>query len=148
MKFENIVPNEPVSAISYDNLRILLENLESEMEKIVKMAEEMEKNDSPQLISSIQPSGVIQSVKLVVKLMGTLETQEISEAIQGFKDACGKFSPNSCEATWECKSISDLIKLNCEKIRVAVQGLIEMYCQAFRVDFQLKIHNEDRTCRF
>lgn len=32
---------------------------------------------------------------------------------------------------------ADMITLQCDKIRDAVQHLIESYCQAFRVNFQL-----------
>lgn len=33
--------------------------------------------------------------------------------------------------------LADAIATNCDLIRDAVQGLIETYCHAFRVDFQL-----------
>jgi hypothetical protein len=33
--------------------------------------------------------------------------------------------------------LADVIATNCDRIRDAVQGLIETYCHAFRVDFQL-----------
>lgn len=34
--------------------------------------------------------------------------------------------------------LPELISIQCDRIRDAVQGLIETYCNAFRVDFQLK----------
>lgn len=34
--------------------------------------------------------------------------------------------------------LPELISIHCNRIRDAVQGLIEIYCSAFRVDFQLK----------
>lgn len=35
------------------------------------------------------------------------------------------------------RTFSELVASQCEKIRDAVQHLIETYCQAFRVNFQL-----------
>lgn len=65
------------------------------MDKIVKLSIEFETNNIPHSSPLLQPSGVIQSIKLVVKLMGTLETQEITEAISNFKKACSNSSSNS-----------------------------------------------------
>lgn len=144
------MPNEPISSISYDNLKILLETLENEIDKIKKAALDFVQNDNPHQITLIQPSGVIQSIKAVVKLMGSLETVEITEAIQTLKETCNKFLPNQAEFnfnSWESKSICDIMNKNCEKIRSAVQGLLEMYSQAFRVDFALKSTSEERNCK-
>lgn len=80
--------------MSHDNLKILLETLEKEMEKIERVALDIEKNGNSYSIPSLQPSGVIQSIKLVVKLMGSLETREITDAINGFKDVCNSFLPH------------------------------------------------------
>lgn len=42
--------------------------------------------------------------------------------------------------------LADAIATNCDLIRDAVQGLIETYCHAFRVDFQLNSRAELPTC--
>ncbi|KAI4457618.1 phosphatidylinositol kinase [Holotrichia oblita] len=136
IKLENVLPNEPVLPISYDNLKILLETLEKEMMKLEKAAEQIDKIDSPTTLPSLQPSGVIQSVKLVVNLMGNLETIDITEALDALKDSCNQFLPNAIGEVWNDKAVSDIIKSNCAKIRSSIQGLIEMYCSAFRVDFE------------
>ncbi|KRT80159.1 C2 domain containing protein [Oryctes borbonicus] len=136
IKLENILPNEPVLPISYDNLKILLETLEKEMMKLEKAAEQIDKIDSPTSLPCLQPSGVIQSVKLVVNLMGNLETIDITEALEALKDSCNQFLPNAIGEVWNDKAVSDIIKNNCTKIRTSIQGLIEMYCNAFRVDFE------------
>ncbi|KAK9759167.1 Phosphoinositide 3-kinase family, accessory domain (PIK domain) [Popillia japonica] len=136
IKLEDILPNEPVLPISYDNLKILLETLEKEMMKLEKAAEQIDKIDSPTSLPSLQPSGVIQSVKLVVNLMGNLETIDITEALEALKDSCNQFLPNAIGEVWNDKAVSDIIKSNCAKIRSSIQGLIEMYCNAFRVDFE------------
>lgn len=42
---------------------------------------------------------------------------------------------------------SESISNDCNKIRFAVQNLIEMYCQAFSVDFEVKSPvSNDRKC--
>ncbi|KAF2883089.1 hypothetical protein ILUMI_23081 [Ignelater luminosus] len=136
---QDVVPNEPISPLSYDHLKILLETLEKEMEKLEQAALQIEKNTSPSFMPQLQPSGVVQSVKLVVKLLGTVETVDISEALDGLKDCCQKFLPqNSQLSSWKAESLSEMVSSNCEKIRLAIQGLLEMYCQAFRVNFELK----------
>jgi phosphatidylinositol-4-phosphate 3-kinase len=40
------------------------------------------------------------------------------------------------------RPLADTIATNCDLIRDAVQGLIETYCHAFRVDFQLNSRAE------
>lgn len=65
------------------------------MMKLEKAAEQIDKIDSPTSLPSLQPSGVIQSVKLVVNLMGNLETIDITEALEALKDSCNQFLPNA-----------------------------------------------------
>jgi phosphatidylinositol-4-phosphate 3-kinase len=40
------------------------------------------------------------------------------------------------------RPLGDIVATNCDMIRDAVQGLIETYCHAFRVDFQLNSRAE------
>jgi phosphatidylinositol-4-phosphate 3-kinase len=40
------------------------------------------------------------------------------------------------------RPLADVIATNCDLIRDAVHGLIETYCHAFRVDFQLNSRAE------
>lgn len=48
---------------------------------------------------------------------------------------------------WEINSVFELINKNCDKIRASIQNLIEMYSQAFRVDFEVKTLNDNRSCK-
>lgn len=41
--------------------------------------------------------------------------------------------------TFRDDTLAETISNHCERIRDAVQGLIETYSHAFRVDFQLKV---------
>lgn len=54
----------------------------------------MDKNGLSYVMPALQSSAVVQSVKLVVKLMGTLETPEITEALNGLEESCNRFLPN------------------------------------------------------
>jgi hypothetical protein len=45
------------------------------------------------------------------------------------------------------RPLADVISTNCDQIRDAVQGLIETYCHAFRVDFQLNSKAELPICK-
>lgn len=76
IKLEDILPKEPTSAISYDNLMILLETLETEIEKLESMA----------TYGNMHSSGVVQAVKAICALLGSLDTLELFEAINNLKD--------------------------------------------------------------
>lgn len=112
-------------------------------------------NHGTSLLPQLQPRGVIQAVKAVCTLMGTIETYEITEAIDNFVNACCRFLPQSHTTNIDCKKpeilhedgdysvvtlrtkFPDVISSHCHKIRDAVQDLVETYCHAFHVDFQL-----------
>lgn len=131
IRLEDIIPGEPNSPITCDNLRILLETFEKEVDKITAAATEAENNRG----GSIQPSGVLQSTKLVVQLMGSLETIEITQALSAFKDVYSKHCANDRIEIW--KGLSADIANSCGKIRDALKSLIQMYSHAFRVDFDV-----------
>lgn len=65
------------------------------MKKLETAAKEIENIDNPTSLPSLQPSGVWQSVKYVVNLMGNLETIDITEALEALRDSCNQFLPNS-----------------------------------------------------
>lgn len=84
IKLEDILPKEPTSAISYDTLMILLETLETEIEKLEGAAS----------YGSMHCSGVIQGVKAICALLGSLDTIEIFEAVNNLKEFCQNLSGN------------------------------------------------------
>lgn len=45
------------------------------------------------------------------------------------------------------RSLVEAVSVQCNHIRSAVQALIEMYCQAFRVDFKIGSVNESPSCK-
>lgn len=85
IKLENILPKEAVSSISYDTLMILLETVEMEIDKLESAA-----NDNQQL----HPSGVVQAVKAICALLGSIDTLELFIAINNLKEACQTHSPS------------------------------------------------------
>ncbi|XP_043267002.1 phosphatidylinositol 4-phosphate 3-kinase C2 domain-containing subunit beta isoform X2 [Venturia canescens] len=161
---EEILPNEPRQPISYDALLILLETVEKEMERVETAALQLATtNHSASLLPQLQPRGVVQAVKAVCALMGNIETYEITEAVDNFVNACCQFLPQVHTTNIECKKpevlhedgdysvvtlrtkFPDVIASHCHKIRDAVQDLVETYCHAFRVDFQLNTRGEFPT---
>ncbi|XP_016845918.1 phosphatidylinositol 4-phosphate 3-kinase C2 domain-containing subunit beta isoform X2 [Nasonia vitripennis] len=164
LKLEDILPNEPLQPISYDTLLILLETVEKEMERVESTAAQLATSShGSSLLPQLQPRGVVQTVKAVCALMGNIETYEITEAVDNFVNACCKFLPQMHTANIECKKpeilhedgdysvvtlrtkFPDVISTHCNKIRDAVQDLVETYCHAFRVDFQLSSRGEYPT---
>lgn len=82
IKIENIVPKEPFSSISYDSLMILLETLETEFDKLETSA-----SDS-QIVCSFHCSGVVQGVKAICALLGSVDTIELFDAVTNLKEIC------------------------------------------------------------
>lgn len=82
IKLEDILAHEPFSSISYDNLMIILETLETEIDKLESSSSDLKP------YPAISCSGVIQAVKAVCSLLGAIETLEISKAIYGLKEIC------------------------------------------------------------
>ncbi|XP_012259521.2 phosphatidylinositol 4-phosphate 3-kinase C2 domain-containing subunit beta isoform X3 [Athalia rosae] len=164
LRLEEILPNEPVQPISYDTLIILLETVEKEMERVEATALQMATAEHiSSLFSQFKPRGVLQAVKAVCALMGNIETVEITEAVDNFVHAFCQFLPSAHTANNECKKpdalheegdyspvalrtkFPEVIASNCHTIRDAIQDLVETYCHAFRVDFQLNTRGENPT---
>ncbi|XP_012237472.1 phosphatidylinositol 4-phosphate 3-kinase C2 domain-containing subunit beta isoform X1 [Bombus vosnesenskii] len=164
LKLEDILPNEPVQPISYDTLLILLETVEKEMERVETAAIHLATtNHGSSLLPQLQPRSVVQAVKAVCALMGNIETFEITEAVDNFVNACCQFLPQVHTTNIECKKpeilhedgdysvvtlrtkFPDVIASHCRKIRDAIQDLVETYCHAFRVDFELNSRGEIPT---
>ncbi|XP_069687221.1 phosphatidylinositol 4-phosphate 3-kinase C2 domain-containing subunit beta isoform X3 [Periplaneta americana] len=157
LSLEDLLPNEPVHPISYDSLLILLETLEREMEKVQVAASQMCGQHIPGLMPQLQSKGVVQAVKAICALMGNVETQDITDSVEGFEGVCLQFIPApsvensgpeilSEDGDYSVvrlrRPLADTIATHCDRIRDAVQGLIETYCHAFRVDFQLNSRAE------
>lgn len=147
LKLEDILAHEPVvDTINYDNLMILLETLEAEIAKL----ESAVADSGPHTIYSC--SGVVQAVKMICALLGSLDTLEITDAIDELKSICaagqtvytyrdaGKLdivSENGdyAEVTLRPKTTAEQVSHRCNNLRDSVQTLLETYSHAFRVDF-------------
>ncbi|CAG9769508.1 unnamed protein product [Ceutorhynchus assimilis] len=129
--FEKVVPSETVSHITFDSLKILLETVENEISKLEDQATEMERINNYSGAPPLQPLKVSQSVKCIVNLMGELCTLDIMQTVEGLNESCKAFSPSRND------SFSHNIKNNCNKVRLSVKNLIDMYCQTFSVNFEV-----------
>lgn len=149
LRLEDVIMHEPCSAINYDNLMILLDCLETEIDRLISSVSD----SKSYTVTSC--SGVIQGIKAVCSLLGYIETLEISEAVSNLKSACESHSYSSSSAYGDATNSMDIvsengdyaqvalrprtfaeqIKYNCNKIRDAVEQLLDIYSNAVRVDF-------------
>lgn len=100
--------------------------------------------------SVVSCSGVVQGVKAICALLGSIDTLELADCVDQLKKICGEKASNSSnpEIVNDCgdyaevclrpRSILEQIKLKCNKLRDAVQELIELYSNVFRVGFSVK----------
>lgn len=154
LKFEDVITNEPdADTINYDSLMISLETLEDEIAKL----ESAVTNTEPHSVFTC--SGVVQAVKMICALLGSLDTLDITNTINKLKSVCANgqtsysyrdsnssqysgskmdiVSENGdyAEVTLRPKTIAEQITHQCNQLRYAVQTLLETYSHAFRVDF-------------
>ena len=116
---------------------------------------------------SLQPIRVQQAVKAVCALMGHVETIEITEALALFCQICSMVTcktlseDSKAKVTFDdgdysivemgssaLKCIQENLIVQCDKIREAIRGLIESYCNAFNVDFTLGKTNPSSLGKF
>lgn len=97
---------------------------------------------------------MVQGVKAICALLGSIDTLELADCVDKLKKLCDenqiKYSSSSSnpEIVTDCgdyaevclrpRSILEQIKLKCNKLRDAVQELIELYSNVFRVGFSVK----------
>lgn len=152
LKLEDILAHEPVQTINYDNLMILLETLEDEIAKLESTASDAR----PHTIMSC--SGVLQAVKHICALLGSVDSIDVTDSIDALKSVCAQGQTiygyrdaggtmldvvsekgDYAEVKLRPKTIYEQIKHRCGYIRQAVQALIETFSHAFRVDFCVNV---------
>lgn len=114
IKFENILPKEAVSSISYETLMILLETLEMEIDKLEASA----MDGMP-----LHPSGVVQGVKAICALLGCIDTPDLFTAINSLKEACQNHS-QSARVSRVVDEFADflIVIINCSRVRHCIQS--------------------------
>ncbi|XP_017863725.1 PREDICTED: phosphatidylinositol 4-phosphate 3-kinase C2 domain-containing subunit alpha [Drosophila arizonae] len=148
---EQVLPNEVVPIVTYDNMMILIETLETEIDKLESSAD-----GAPSGRCIVSCSGVVQAVKAICALLGSIDTLEIARCISDLKRICEeaqtKYAPLAgsnnpeiisdygeyAQVTLRPRSMLEQIKLKCNSLRDAVQELIELYANVFRVAFSVK----------
>uniref|UniRef100_A0A2M4A4P5 Putative phosphatidylinositol 3-kinase vps34 involved in signal transduction n=2 Tax=Anopheles triannulatus TaxID=58253 RepID=A0A2M4A4P5_9DIPT len=157
LRHEHLLPKETSNAIGYDDLMILLETLEAEIEKLLSSAE-----DGPSGRTILSCSGVIQAVKAICNLLGPLDTLDIAKAIEDLRTCCDhgqtvysygddkqtysngslaivSESGDYAEVKLRPRTIAEQIRYRCNEVRNSIQGLLEIYTQAFRVNFCVNV---------
>ncbi|KFB41452.1 AGAP011036-PA-like protein [Anopheles sinensis] len=159
MRLEHLVPKETSYSICYDDLMILLETLEAEIEKLQSLAD-----DGPSGRSILTCSGVIQAVKAICNLLGPLDTLEIAKSIDDLRACCDhgqtvysygdagdghgygngnlaivSESGDYAEVKLRPRTIPQQVRYRCNEVRNAIQSLLEIYAQAFRVNFTVNV---------
>ncbi|XP_064214165.1 phosphatidylinositol 4-phosphate 3-kinase C2 domain-containing subunit alpha isoform X1 [Tribolium castaneum] len=129
LTYEDVIPTDCNIHLTYDNLVILLETVENEMKKLEDAALQMQKCNNPVTMPALQPLKVIQSAKCVINLMGNLATLDLTSAVDDLQRITTNF---------QTPLLNDNISSTCNRIRLAIQNLIEMYSQAFKVDFEVR----------
>lgn len=157
LKLEDILTHEPVvDTINYDNLMILLETLEDEIAKLESAVADANQH------TVFSCSGVVQAVKMICALLGSLDTLDITDAVYELKNICATgqtvYSYRECsgssaqqyagskldiisesgdyaEVTLRPKTTGEQVTHRCNHLRDSVQSLLETYSHAFRVDF-------------
>lgn len=158
IKLEHILAHEPVETIRYDNLMILLETLEGEIANLEASAADAR----PHTILSC--SNVVQAVKMICALLGSVDSLDIDVAVDELKLVCangqtiysyrgeaslggsggagggGMLDVMSEDGDYakvklRPKTTPEQLKYCCNRIREAVQTLIVTFSHAFRVDF-------------
>ncbi|CAB3363263.1 Hypothetical predicted protein [Cloeon dipterum] len=164
LTLEELLPTEPVRPITYDALVILLETLENEIEKLENALDTSNANKP-----SLQFKGVWQSVKAICALLGCVETLKLTEALENLSSACLLYSPSvdlddyksilkpqiereegdysivSMRMKVDYSQAREKVLQSTERLKDAVQSLIESYCGAFRVAFLLRPRSEAYT---
>lgn len=155
MKLEYILAHEPVDTINYDKLMILLETLEGEIATLEASAADAR----PHTILSC--SNVVQAVKMICALFGSVDSLDIDVAVGELQRVCksaqtiysyrgepataGNASGGILDVMSEDgdyakvklrpKTAPEQLRYCCDRIREAVQILIDTFSHAFRVDF-------------
>ncbi|XP_053661051.1 phosphatidylinositol 4-phosphate 3-kinase C2 domain-containing subunit beta [Anopheles marshallii] len=160
MRLEHLLPKETTNAIGYDDLMILLETLEAEIEKLQSSAD-----DGPSGRTILTCSGVIQAVKAICNLLGPLDTLDIAKSIEDLRACCDhgqtvfsyrdsvvddqtysngslaivSESGDYAEVKLRPRTVAEQIRYRCNEVRHAIQSLLEIYAQAFRVNFSVNV---------
>ncbi|XP_050441435.1 phosphatidylinositol 4-phosphate 3-kinase C2 domain-containing subunit beta isoform X2 [Adelges cooleyi] len=151
----DLCPNEVSQPITHDTLKILLDTLDGEMLKIQDHAVSLFKKRTN---TPLQPNGVQQAIKALTAFLGNIEPLDITLALNNFILSCNEISNftqqdlygKRTEVIMDDGSDYSVVRLKfnesekidyiadlCSKIKENVQTLIENYCKAFKVDFQL-----------
>ena len=162
--YQEICPLDSMKMLNYSELEILLTTLTREIERMSKTAQTLVTCSEKNVIQSLRPRNVLQAVKAICALLGSVESIDLREAQEHLKMVCVKFEaakgnedpagrlrPEIVEEVGEhCATVtlkkaggdfrrhaSDLNEA-LQQLRRKVEALVRSYARTFRVDFQLQ----------
>lgn len=161
VRAEDLSPLDQIKTLSYEELQILLEYLEKESVRMIKVSDTLATCSDKEVMPALRPKRMIQAVKAVSAFLGNVETTELTEACEklitqclefdqakGNEDPSGKLRPEIVEEVGERyatviisttnkihRDHAKQIQLTLGRIKDGVQNLIEIYTKSFRVNF-------------
>ena len=149
--------------LSYSELEILLTTLTREIERMSRTAQTLVTCSEKNVIQSLRPKNVLQAVKAICALLGSVESIDVREAQEHLKSVClefeaakgnedpsGRLRPEIVEEVGEYANVTitktggDFRRhandLNdaLQQLRRKVEALVRSYARTFRVDFKLE----------
>ncbi|GBP48239.1 Phosphatidylinositol 4-phosphate 3-kinase C2 domain-containing subunit alpha [Eumeta japonica] len=142
LTLEDLLPScGPAATLNFDNLSIFLETLEGEMSRAVgEVGAE----------GTCSPTKVWQTVKAICTHAGKIETQQITNSLAAFVQACSPQGDNKmmtpeivgdggdyCSVAVRSATPREALAVRCSGVRDAVRSLIALYERTQLVDFKM-----------
>ena len=151
--------------LSYNELKVLLELLEKESERMRKVCTHLATSTDKNVIPQLRPQKVLQSIKAICAHLGGIETIEIRDCCdkltiqclefdkaKGNEEPSGKLRPEIVNELGEHyatvilkKGTSTVLQVHAiaiqstlNDLKETVQKLVEMYTKTFRVNFSFE----------
>jgi len=141
VRVEDISPKDFMTTLSFDDLKILLDTLQGEIARIKSSVSSMSSTHKPpaeQVMATLRPWQLVQSVKAVCAVLGNLETLEAQEACDALVTACRatETGPSGSHTLTSVGGAAD-------RVAEAVLRTVEVYAKTFRVNFSLSQADSD-----
>ena len=159
-----ICPLDSMKMLNYSELQILLATLYKEVERMSSTARTLLTCTEKNVMQALRPKSVLQAVKAVCALLGSVESIDVKEAQEQLKIVCVKFDqakggedpsgrlrPEIVEEVGERYAMVALSRAGgdyrqhaadldtaLQQLRLKVEALVRTYARTFRVDFQLE----------
>lgn len=137
LQVEDLLSREPADALTYETVCVLLDTIHGETERVITSSQAHSKS-------------LLQSVKALCSLLGSIETTDLSTALENLMHVCSNNKPegrgfNRAEIVAEDGPYSVVVlpgnklRTACTELVTAIRKLIAAYTCAFRVNFSLPV---------